>query len=640
MEFKELFKPGYVGKLKVKNRIKFAGTGTLLSSMEGEVSDAETIWLAERARGGAGITTTAGTDVHRAGRGMPGEIRNHDDGAIPGLTKLNKAIKNNGSASICQLLHYGRYAKLEEGSPVLDASGVPPLVPRFGQSRAATKEEIKEINDAYAEAADRAKRVGFDGIELASFFHESFLWPWCNLRQDEYGGSLENQARAMIEAVEGIKRKVGKDYPLVVRLHVEGVTRGDTSDRFRQDARKIAKWLEEAGMDAISLMVGNHESDIPAVTRDKPRGHWLYLAEGMKKVLKVPVMLSFRLSAEIAEKAIKDGILDFWEISRPLICDPDLPRKLEEGRPEDVIPCVSCNDGCFNRVWHAQPIRCLVNPRAGREADERFRISPAAEKKRVVVVGGGPGGMEAALIAAIRGHDVTLFEKTSALGGQLLLAAKTPYCDEMANIADYFSIQLKKAGVKVERNKEVNASLIKQVDGDVVIVATGSSTAIPEMPVEKGSKVFTAHEVLAGEVEVGRNVVVSGGNQIGVQTAELLASQGKQVTLVEQSRKVGTELSIWDRHHFIVRLKEARVKILKETTVKEIKPQEVTLVTKEGVQKVLADAVVFARPRKADKKLMEDIRLESGEVYAVGDCVAPRRALNAISEGFQIGNKI
>ncbi len=644
MIFKEALKPGYLGKLRVKNRIKFASTTTLFGSEGGGVTDKEKAFLAERARGGAGIVTTQGLYVHPTGRAITGkmnarDIKNCDESALPGLVELASAIKDNGSVAICQLLHYGRYSMPEEGWPVLDVAGVPPLVPRFRQGKAVTKEEIHEINNAYAEAAERAKRAGFDGVEILSFFHESFHWSFCNLRKDEYGGSLENKARAVLEMMEGIKRKVGKEYPVIMRLHGDGfMPDGSTPEGFRKDVIQVAKWLEQAGMDAISLMIGSHESGTPNVTRDYPPGHWLYVAEAMKKVLDVPIMMSFRLTPEIAEKALEEGVLDYWEMCRQLISDPEIPRKLEGGRPEDIVPCVTCNE-CFNRVFNNQPVRCTVNPRVGREGDEKFRVRPSSERKKVIVIGGGPGGMEAALIAAKRGHDVTLFEKKPALGGQLLLAAKNPHFGEMEDLARNLSVQVNKTGVKVRANKDVNASFIEQSGAGVVVVATGSTITIPKVPIEGGSQVFTAHQVLAGEVEVGKEVIVLGGNQIGFQTAEFLVSEGKRVTVVEESQKLGKDISIFDRHHFMKRLKKAGVKIFSGAVVKEINVKEITLATKEGKQKLIADTVVVSKGRKADKEF-EDLRLENGMVYKIGDCVAPRIILSAIHEGFQIGLKI
>lgn len=643
MNFKEALKPGYLGKLRVKNRIKLASTTTLFGSEGGGVTSKEIAFLAERARGGAGIVTTQGLYVHPTGRALTGsmnarDISNCDDTALPGLGELARAIKNNGSIAICQLLHYGRYSMPERGWPVLDVSGVPPFVPRFRQGKAVTKEEIREINNAYADAAERAQRAGFDGVEVLSFFHESFHWPFCNLRTDEYGGSLENKARAVVEMMEGIKRKVGKDYPVIMRLHGDGVMPdGSTPESFRKDVIQVAKWLEQVGMDAISLMIGGHESGTPSVTRDNPPGHWLYVAEAMKKALKVPVMMSFRLTPEVAEKALEEGTLDFWEMCRQLICDPEIPRKLEEGRPEDIVPCITCNE-CFN-VFNNRSIRCTVNPRVGKEADEKFRVNPSTERKRVLVIGGGPGGMEAALIAAKRGHDVTLLEKKPALGGQLLLAAKTPHFAEMGDLAKSLSVQLDKAGVKVRTNQNVSASSIAQAGAQVVVVASGSSITIPKVQKEEGSQIFTAQEVLAGEVEVGKRIIVWGGNKIGLQTAEFLASQGRQVTIVDGSQKLGKDVSIFDRHHFLKRLKKAGVKIFAGADVKEVKSKEVALITNEGEEKLLADAVVVAKGRKANKEF-EGLRLENGTVYQLGDCVAPRIILSAIHEGFQAGLKI
>jgi 2,4-dienoyl-CoA reductase (NADPH2) len=638
VRYRKLFEPAMIGKMEVKNRIKFAATGTGLCS-GGKVSDREIAWLVARAKGGAGLVTVSGTAPHPTGVWSQVQFPNWDDSHIFELRKLAGAIKEHGAKACLQIVHAGRYASTNE-EPV-GPSDIPPTLRRFQKVRALNLEEIKTLVEAHGEAVRRAKEAGFDAAEIgamAGYLIASFLSPWTNKRTDQYGGSLENRARFLSECIKSAKKKAGADYPLLVRMcgdeRIEG---GNTPE----DMKSIAKLLEEAGADAISITVGWHESRAPGLTMEIPPGHWLYLAEGMKRVLDIPVCMAFRLnSAEIAEQAIEDGKLDFWEMSRPLIADPELPNKLAQGREEDIASCIACMQGCYNRVFHDQPVRCLINARAGKEWDKSYEIRPSPVRKKVLVVGGGPGGLEAARVAALRGHDVTLYEKGPSLGGQLELASKTPHREEMGNAIKYLSSQIRKLGVKVVLQQEVTPALVRELKPQVVVVATGSIPVIPEIPGAQQGRIATAHEVLNGEVEVGPRVVVWGGRQIGVQTAEFLASQGKEVTIIEESPKIGRDITIFDVWGFRMRLSKLGVRMLTNSTLKEIALDGVTVVGEKGEQTVPADTVVVARKMRANNELREKLQGEVARLFAVGDCVAPRKAINAIHEGFRVGVQI
>lgn len=624
--------------MQVKNRIKFAATGSGLCS-QGKVSEAELAWLAERAIGGAGLITASGTAPHPSGLWSRVQLPNWDDSHVPELTKIAQTIKRHGARACLQIVHAGRYASVPE-EPV-GPSEVAPRLSRFRRARALTREEIRMLIEAHGEAVRRAREAGFDAAEIgamAGYLIASFLSPWTNRRADEYGGSLENRARFLVECVRSAKEKAGADYPLIVRMcgdeRIEG---GNTPE----DMRKIARLVEEAGADAISVTVGWHESKAPSLTMEIPPGHWLYLAEGMKKVLNIPVSMAFRLnSPSIAEQAIEEGKLDFWEMSRPLIADPDLPNKLAQGREQDIAPCIACMQGCYSRVFYDQPVRCLINARAGRESDGRYEIRPSPVKKRVVVIGGGPGGLEAARVAALRGHEVTLCEKRARLGGQLELAARTPHRGELRQVINYLSIQLRKLGVKVMLEREVTAALVRQFEPDVVIVATGSVPVIPEVSGMERIQVVTAHQVLGDEVKVGARVVVWGGRQVGVQTAELLATQSKEVTIIEEAPKIGRDITIFDVWSFRLRLFQLGVKMLTNTTLKEVTPAGITVVREGKEEAIPADTLVVAKKMESNRKLWQDLQGEVDTLYAVGDCVAPRKAINAIHEGFRVGTQI
>ena len=640
MQYPRIFEPVDIGSMRLKNRTKFAATGTGFCWHDPEGAAREAAWLSEKAKGGVGLVTTSGTVPHPTGVWSPIQPLNWDDSHIPTMTRMAQAIKVNGAKACLQIVHAGRYAK-SQGEPV-GPSAVPSTLQRFREVRELDRGEIPELVEAHGEAVRRARDAGFDAAEIgamAGYLIASFLSPWTNRRTDGYGGDLEARARFLLECVQSAREKAGSDFPLIVRMCAdERMEGGNTPD----DMRNVAKMLEQAGIDAISLTVGWHESRVPSLTMDIPQGHWLYLAEEMKRVLDIPVSMAFRLnSPEIAERAIEDGRLDIWEMCRPLIADPELPNKLAQGNEEGIVPCIACMQGCYARIFNDQPVRCFMNVRAGREWDRAYDIKPSPTKKRVLVAGGGPAGLEAARVAAIRGHEVTLHESSSSLGGQLRLAARSPHRGEMENAVRSLSDRVSRLGVTVVLEQEVTPDVVKRLRPDVVIVATGSTPVLPDITGAQHCRVVTAHEMLAGDVEAGLRVLIWGGRQIGVQTAEFLASSGREVTIVEESASLGRDVTIFDIWGFRTRLKDLGVKMFIKSTVREITPDGVVVATDQGEDEIVAtDTLVVARKLRPNRGLWDALQGEVEELYAVGDCVAPRKAINAIHEGFRVGARI
>ncbi|MFC2002619.1 FAD-dependent oxidoreductase [Chloroflexota bacterium] len=643
--FDHLLKPGQIGKMPLKNKMKFAATTTNFCHQSGAVTDREIAFLAERARGGGAIVCSGGGYPHILGKAYIGQMGLHDDKLVPGLKKLAQAIHDNGAKASCEILHGGAYAHPAEygieGLPV-GPTAMPPKLPRYSPCRELTTNEIKELVELYGQAARRIKDAGFDAIEigcLTGYLLVNFLLPRANKRTDKYGGSLENRARFTVEIIQRIREEVGADYPIIMRALANDLLQegGNTEEEYIE----VAKMFAATGVDSLSLGVGTHESDFPAITSEIEPGHWLYLAEKWKRAgIKVPLMLSYRVSRpELADKAIADGIIDFWEMSRPLIADPYLPTKVAQGHPEDIAICPA-DSACLSNLLLEKPIACILNPMVGREGEEAFQIRPAETRRKVIVVGGGPAGMEAARVAALRGHQIVLHEEKDRLGGQLQAASVAPYKDEINCLTDYLTTQVSKAGVEVRLNSKVNAQSIEQSKPDVVIVATGSNPLIPDIPGVDRGNVVTALDVLTGKKQTGDRVVIVGGGMVGCEVAEFLAGEGKKVTVLEMQKRIGQGIIAITRWRVIQRLSEAGVSLETKTKAEEITESGVQA-NREGLPQLFpADTVVLATSMTPNKGLLQELEGRVPSVHAIGDCLEPRQIGEAMEEGFRLGAAI
>lgn len=640
--FENLMKPGRINSYTTKNRIRFAPQITnMCDPVTGEATEQEINYLVEKAKGGCGIVTAQGGYVQPIGKGYPRQMAMDTDASIVWLKKIADAIKEHGAMAMSQVMHVGRLAHPHYGgvdSLPVGPTAMEPMIPRFQTCREISKAEIKETVQKHAEAALRGKIAGFEGVDICGingYFISSFLCAYSNKRTDEYGGSVENRARVCLEIIDAIRQATGPDYPILLRVNAADLRDDGTTP---EEYTRIALMAQEAGADALSATVGMYESTYPAITSDIKTGKWLYLAKDWKKAgVKVPIFMAYRLNRpEVAEKAIAEGIIDFWEMMRPLMADPYIPQKVAEGRPEDIALCVACNFGCFVPAEAAQC--CTMNPRFGKEGDESLIIKPADKKRKIMVVGGGPGGMEAARVAALRGHEVVLYEKEDKLGGQLNLVAKAPSLGEWADVAKYWITQLRKTGVKVELGKEVTAELVKQEKPDKVIIAAGPILEIPDVPGANGKNVVSSFDALSGKVPVGEKVVVWGGWFTAAHVADALAAQGKKVTLITDRKKWGVGLAPTNVIGCKMRFKIKGVKAIGDATLKQIKEDGVVIIDKTGAEQTIeADTVVIATFKK-NRRLAEELGVE--EDFIVGDCRAPRRVFGAVHNGYKAGLKV
>jgi len=644
--FPHLFQPIQLRKVTIPNRIKYAATEDNFNSHDGFVTDRDVAYIRERAKGMVGgICTIQGVymDPKGEGKGYVGQAAAWDDKFVPGLKRLADAIHEEGAVANIQLMHCGRVGGVEL-SYCVGPSAVPQRLRVLKPVREMSKEDIKRSMREHADAARRGIEAGFDIIEISGivgYLISNFLSSFTNRRTDEYGGDIEGRCRYMVEVIEAVRDVTGKDVPIIIRLCSEELL-DEYGGNTPEESLATYKMAEKAGVDCISVTMGWQESLWTVITRDIPQGHWLYNAKRAKEAdIKVPLSMAYRLfKPEIADKAVADGIIDIWEMCRPLIADPHLPLKVLEGRLEDIRPCVACNL-CLARLFRDAPITCTVNPMIAHEWDPEWQIKPAAEKKKVMIVGGGPAGLECARAAALRGHDVHLYEKRDVLGGQIVYASKGPYGDdELYGMIDWLKTQCDKAGVKFHLNTMVTPEIIEEEFPDVAVIATGARFVVEKVPGYDRPNVVAAPDVLEGKVDTGNKVIVWGGKGPGITTALYLAEKGKKVTLVCKERKAGKDVNpsyVW---RYIQKLDQVGVRTYRLSDIEEIIDTGAIMkeVTSTRIP-IAADTIVFAE-REPVTELMQAAKDLCPEVYVVGDALVPRRLHNAIHDGYRIGIRV
>jgi 2,4-dienoyl-CoA reductase-like NADH-dependent reductase (Old Yellow Enzyme family)/thioredoxin reductase len=642
--FPELFKPGSIGKMELKNRIVMPPMVRNWATADGAITDRLLEHFAEVARGGVGFIIIEASYIEPRGKGFANEIGLYDDKLIPGLKKLVETVHDNGAKIAMQVYHAGRQTVSQvTGTQPVAPSPIPCPVEQE-MPRELTTKEVEELVEAYAEGARRAKDAGFDAVEIHGthgYLINQFLSPYSNKRTDKYGGSLEGRMRFALEIVERTREKVGKAFPIIFRLSGDEYVEGGLSI---EDTKVIAQRLEKTGVDALHVSAGVYESTIKKGVIIQPmalpRGCLVHLAEGIKKVVRIPVITVGRINnPELAESILREKKADFIAMGRALLADPELPKKAQEGRVDDIRMCTACCQGCIDRLFMQQDITCLVNPAVGREKE--FALKPAEKAKKVLVIGGGPAGMEAARVAVLRGHKVTLYEKSDKLGGQLILAATPPYKGEFSNLNAYLSTQMEKLDVKVELGKEVTPAMVQELQPDVVIAAVGSQPLIPEGILGiGGDNVVTAWDVLAGKVDTKGTVIVAGGGMVGCETAEFLAEKGKKVNVVEMLPDIAMDVGVTPRVIFIQRLAEHKIEMLTNRKIKEIAKNGVIVEQDGKTQTIEGDTVVLALGAVPERKLIESLRGKVAELREIGDCVEARKALDAVYEGSRVAREI
>lgn len=646
----KLFEPGKIGKLELKNRLLCAPMGALCD-LNGIFTPHGIRQAGEKAKGGASLVNCGSSCVLYDGR-APFRAANWDDSYIPMLREVGDIIHQHGAKAALQVVHHGKvlsqWSKYYEHPEEIDVVG-PSAIPWVWNNvapREATKEDIERLVEAFGEGARRIKEAGFDLVEILGghgYGICQWLSPLTNHRTDEYGGSVEDRARFACEIISSVRERVGPDLPISFRVSgSEFIEGGLTID----DIVRMAPLFVKAGANALHITAGAIEStnwtNPSYLFADAPL---VPLAEAVKKAVDVPVIAVGKIGDPfLAEKILEEGKADFIAMGRALMADPQLPNKAREGRFDEIRRCIYCNN-CWDVLWrqrilkHGITFSCTVNPALFRE--EEFKIEPTASPKRVMVIGGGLAGMEAAITLAERGHQVSLYEKSDKLGGQWNIAAMAEGKDIYNTVTQRMLRDLDRTGVEVILNREVTAELVRELKPDVAIVATGATPRVLDVPGADGPNVVLAVDVVAGKAKVSDTVVVVGGRYLGMETALLLAKQGKRVSLVTE-RELGRNGRWVERNVKITlkdRLIEHGVYIHPFSPVREIRDNGVMVAQVRELTFLKADTVVLAVGMIPENKLIEELK-DIVEVHAIGDCIEPRDAMEAIGEGAELGRQI
>lgn len=644
-KFPCLSSPLEIGNVTLRNRMVSAPMGFPDITPEGHVTERAAAFYELRAKGGAASVTLSEAIVHIAtGKSHSKHINLQHKEVLAGLTEAARAIKRHGALANIELSHGGKYALVDtvEGAGENAPKRFGPSAQRL--SNGAIIEEmpktlIHEIVEAFGQGAALAKRAGFDMVFVHGghgWLIQQFFSPASNKRSDEYGcGSLENRARFALEVVGSIRAAVGEGFPIEFRMSGEEYIPGGYGI---EDAIELAKLLEEK-VDLLHVSTGSHENSFAKTHPSMfvERGSIVPLAAEIKKHVNVPVACIGALNDPAQmEEIISSGQADVVEMARALLADPDLPRKVMLGRDEEILKCIRCF-ACLAERVHTQTRICAINPVIGREFESRFAYPPTKSKK-VLVAGGGPGGMQTAVTAAERGHRVILCEKNGMLGGALNFAKAIPFKHDLFALIDTYAIRMKKAGVEVRLNTEVTETLVEDEAPDVLVLAVGATPIVPNIPGIEGAKIVKANDLSEAQDRIGERVAILGGGLVGCEAAVHLAQQGKTVTIVEMMSDIAMEANVRQRPILLDMLGHMDVTVETDLRGVEITDKDLVCIDGDGVEKrIAADTVVCAVGQRPLREVVNRFLDAAPEVVQVGDCVKAKSVTQALRRGYWAG---
>lgn len=641
MKFRAMFQPITIGPMMVKNRFVVPPMGNNFANTDGSMSEQSAAYYRERAKGGFGLVTIEATVVHKGAKGGPRKPCLYDDSTIESFRRVVEACHQEGAKVSVQLQNAGPEGNAKNaGAPITAATSIPSEYGRDIPKELST-EEVYELIRGYGQAARRAMEAGVDAVEIHmahGYLVSTFLSPRTNKRVDEFGGSFENRMRFSRLIIEEIKKTTEGKIAVLARINCSDEVPGGLDVH---DSAAIAAYLEDCGLDALHVSRAVHIKDeymwAPTVVHG---GFSADMAEEIKRAVSIPVITVGRYTEpQFAELMVQEGRCDLVAFGRQSLADPYMPKKAQEGRLEDMIPCIACLQGCVANMYAGRPICCLANPFLGHEAEG---LKKAEKPKKILVAGGGVAGLCAAFVAKERGHEVSLYEASGTLGGNMRLAAYPPGKGDITNLVRSYIARAQKDGVQITLNQEVTPELIRREKPDAVIVATGAKTLI--LPIEGIDDPALIHgsDLLEGKRGAGKKVLVVGGGMVGCETADFLGEQKHDVTVIEFRDEIGADIIHEHRVYLMKNFEEYGVKKITGAKVCRFYPDGVAYETADGTRHETRgyDSVVLSMGYRNYNPFGDSLKELAPETYVIGDAVRARRALDATEEAYRTAAQI
>ncbi len=641
--FDHVFSPITIKGKTIKNRFTVPAMVTDFCNEDGTATERYLAYHEEKVKGGWGLIITEDYNVSPEGHGFKCTAGLWNDGQISSHSELPKRVHRYGAVILAQIYHCGRQTN-SGAIPGMKTRSSSAIMCPFGDQipEPLSTEEVKEMVSRYGDTALRAKKCGFDGVEIHGahgYLIAQFFSPYANKRLDEYGGNFWNRTRFAREIIQDIRKKCGDDFIVGMRISADEFVEGGLTV---EDAKAIAVMMQDAGLDLIHVSIGTYLSvDLNIASSFSGHGWFADWGKAVKEAVHIPVITVSRVNDPfLADEIIATGKCDLVAMGRASPADPALPNKAKERRFCDIRRCIGCNDGCVGVLFTDHPITCVLNPMLGHEYEGEIETAPV--KKKVAVVGAGPAGLYAAIAAAKRGHEVTVYEKGKHAGGNFYTASIPPCKGEITDFIVWQTTQCRQLGVEIKYETEATAKLLKEEKADTVILATGSNPVVPPIPgLAESSRVCLAKDLLEGRVKPGAECVVIGGGQVGAETAHFLAQMLRKVTVLEMAGAIAADAALAVNWHLISSLEKRKVQLLTHATVSEVTEEGVVYKDQNGeLHTIAADTVVVAAGYRANNPLGEELKDSGMDVKVVGDAVRARKVMHATREGFDAGRSI